>query len=169
MTWPRTLIDCCNRYYMAINVTFEYALTCIKTGTLYCTVLCKGRYACIYWFKKHSHFISHRSFMCRRDWLPSGPDFSDPPSSSSWWPSRCTWVTPESLITSTTGATCWWDCCRERLLLFSMWVSKTTYSVHHHTTIQQPVHLPNATALILCEALSWFETLWHFETSSFVK
>lgn len=68
----------------------------------------------------------HSSFTCRRgSWL-SGPDFFAPPSSSSWWPSRCMWVTPESLITSTTGATCWWGCCREHLLLYSMWVTKTT-------------------------------------------
>lgn len=70
--------------------------------------------------------ISHSSFTCRQDWWLSGPDFSGPPSSSSWWPSRCMLVTPESLITSTTGATCWWGCCREHSLLYSMWVSKTT-------------------------------------------
>uniref|UniRef100_A0AAQ5ZPS0 Phosphatidic acid phosphatase type 2/haloperoxidase domain-containing protein n=1 Tax=Amphiprion ocellaris TaxID=80972 RepID=A0AAQ5ZPS0_AMPOC len=67
--------------------------------------------------------VTESSFMCRRDWRLSGPDSSDPPSSSSWWPSRCTWVTPESLITSTTGATCWWGCCRERLLPYSMCAS----------------------------------------------
>lgn len=72
------------------------------------------------------HSISLFSFTCRPDWWLSGPDFSGPPSSSSWWPLRCMWVTPESLITSTTGATCWWGCCRERLSLCSMWVSETT-------------------------------------------
>lgn len=66
------------------------------------------------------------SFTCRQDFQLSGPDSSGPPSSSSWWPSRCMWVTPESLITSTTGATSWWGCCREPSLLCSMWVSKAT-------------------------------------------
>lgn len=71
------------------------------------------------------HSVS--SFTCRRDLWRSGPDFSGPQSSSSWWPSLCTWATPESLITSTTGATCWWGCCRGPLLPCSTWVSETNH------------------------------------------
>ncbi|XP_075400264.1 phospholipid phosphatase 2 isoform X2 [Tenrec ecaudatus] len=63
--------------------------------------------------------ITEASSMCRPGCAGSGRGCFGPCCSPCWWPLPCTWATPASPTTNTTGATCSWGSCREHWWLSS--------------------------------------------------